>query len=67
MTADQNTNLYWDPYDVDLNMDPYPLLRRMRDEEPLYYNERYDFYALSRADDIERAVRRPQAADQWTL
>jgi cytochrome P450 len=55
MTVDQNTNLYWDPYDVDLNMDPYPLLRRMRDDEPLYYNERYDFYALSRADDVERA------------
>ena len=24
----------------------------MRDEQPLYYNERYDFYALSRFDDV---------------
>ncbi len=28
----------------------------MRDEAPLYYNERYDFYALSRFADVERAL-----------
>src|SRR5262249_35195584 len=28
--------------------------RRLRDEQPLYYNERYDFYALSRFEDVER-------------
>lgn len=49
------TELYWDPYDVELNMDPYPVFRRLRDEAPLYYNETHDFYALSRADDVERA------------
>src|SRR5262249_20719044 len=27
---------------------------RLRDEQPLYYNERYDFYALSRFEDVER-------------
>jgi len=55
MTVSQATDLYWDPYEVDLNLDPYPLFRRLRDEAPLYYNERYDFYAVSRADDVERA------------
>ena len=34
-----------------------PSLRRLREEAPLYYNERYDFYALSRYDDIERALK----------
>jgi len=24
---------------------PYPVWKRLRDEEPLYYNEKYDFYA----------------------
>jgi cytochrome P450 len=55
MTVDQVADLYWDPYEADLNMDPYPLFRRLRDEAPLYYNDRYDFYVLSRADDVERA------------
>lgn len=49
------TDLYWDPFDESLNTDPYSLFRRMRDEAPLYYNERHDFYAVSRADDVERA------------
>lgn len=29
---------------------------RLRNESPLYYNERYDFYALSRFEDVEKAV-----------
>jgi cytochrome P450 len=49
------TELYYDPYDFDIDADPYPVWRRMRDEAPLYYNERHDFYALSRFDDVERA------------
>jgi cytochrome P450 len=46
--------VYYDPYDFDIDTDPYPVWTRMRDESPLYYNERYDFYALSRFDDVER-------------
>ena len=44
----------FDPYDVDINVDPYPVFRRLREEAPLYYNEQYDFYALSRFEDVER-------------
>ena len=56
MTVGETTDLYWDPYDAALNMDPYPLFQRFRDEAPLYYNEQYDFYLLSRADDVEHAL-----------
>ena len=56
MTVEETTDLYWDPYDAALNMDPYSLFGRFRDEAPLYYNEAYDFYLLSRADDVERAL-----------
>jgi cytochrome P450 len=51
MTA---TDLYYDPYDFDIDADPYPIWKRLRDEAPLYYNEKYDFYAVSRFDDVER-------------
>src|SRR6516165_10387829 len=44
----------YDPYDVEIDTDPYPLWKRLRDEAPLYYNEKYDFYAVSRFDDVER-------------
>jgi cytochrome P450 len=53
MTA---TAPYYDPYDFDIDADPYPVWKRLRDEAPLYYNEKYDFYALSRYADVEKAL-----------
>lgn len=50
------SDLSYDPYDVAINADPYPVYRRLREEAPLYYNERYDFYAVSRYDDVERGL-----------
>jgi cytochrome P450 len=49
-------DVYYDPYDTTLCLDPYPAFRRLRDEAPLYYNERYDFYAVSRFADVEAAL-----------
>jgi cytochrome P450 len=46
------TDLYYDPYDYAIDADPYPVWRRMRDEAPVYYNEKLDFYALTRYDDV---------------
>lgn len=48
---------YYDPYDFEIDRDPYPVWKRLRDERPLYYNGKYDFYALSRFDDVERALK----------
>jgi cytochrome P450 len=45
--------LYYDPYDFDIDADPYPIFKRLRDERPLYYNEALDFYAVSRFADVE--------------
>jgi cytochrome P450 len=51
-----SAGLYWDPYDGRFAADPWPLLRRMREEAPLYYNEPHDFYAVSRFADVERVL-----------
>src|SRR6185295_8779395 len=51
-----NMEPYYDPYDVGINADPYPTFRRLREEAPLYFNERYGFYAVSRYDDVERGL-----------
>src|SRR5688572_11355902 len=45
---------YYDPYDFEIDKDPYPVWKRLRDEHPLYYNDKHDFYALSRFDDVEQ-------------
>jgi cytochrome P450 len=49
-------SVYFDPYDVEINADPYPTYERLRDEAPIYHNERYDFWALSRHEDVQRAL-----------
>ena len=46
---------YYDPYSFEIDEDPYPWFKRLRDEAPLYYNEKYDFYALSRYEDVLQA------------
>ena len=50
-------DLYWDPFDTAIDTDPYECWRRLRDEAPVYRNDRYDFYALSRFADVEAASR----------
>ena len=49
------SELYYDPYDAEIDADPHPVWRRMRDEAPLYRNDRHDFWALSRFDDVLEA------------
>jgi cytochrome P450 len=56
VTATETTDVYYDPYDVDIDADPYPVFRRLREEAPLYYNAPYDFFAVSRFDDVERGL-----------
>jgi cytochrome P450 len=48
-------DIYYDPYDFEIDTDPYPIWKRLRDEAPLYYNDKYDFYALSRYEDVAEA------------
>ncbi len=56
MTTTSTNDVYFDPYDVGINTDPYPVFRRLREESPLYYNEAHDFYALSRFEDVEHGL-----------
>jgi len=51
-----STPVYYDPYATDIVHSPYPVYARLREEAPLYYNERYDFWALSRYADVDNAL-----------
>jgi len=50
------TALAFDMFDRDTYASPYAVFRRLRDDAPLYYNDEYDFYALSRFDDVSRVL-----------
>jgi cytochrome P450 len=57
MNTATTSDVYYDPYDVGINADPYPVFRQLREERPLYYNEQYDFFAVSRYADVERGLK----------
>ena len=56
MTASGDTEIYYDPFNTEIDKDPHPVWRRLREEAPLYYNEKHDFFALSRFDDVDKAL-----------
>jgi cytochrome P450 len=56
MSIGPSVDLYYDPFDFGIDDNPYPVWKRMREEAPLYYNEKYNFYALSRYDDVAPAL-----------
>ncbi|BBZ67268.1 cytochrome P450 [Mycolicibacterium insubricum] len=47
----------FDPFSDDFFNAPFATYRRMRDEAPVYYNEIYDFYALTRHEDVTEALK----------
>ncbi|MFI5046257.1 MAG: cytochrome P450 [Acidimicrobiia bacterium] len=56
MTVSTSSDILYDPNDPVTFADPYPMFRRLREEAPLYHNEELGFFALSRFDDVERAL-----------
>ena len=49
----------YDPYAYETHDDPYPIYRSLRDGAPAYVDETRGFWALSRYDDVRRAI------DDW--
>lgn len=47
---------YYDPFDFEIDDDPYPVWKQLRDDAPLYHNDKYGFYALSRHADVAREL-----------
>ena len=47
----------FDPFSEDFFNSPYETYRQMREEAPVYYDEKYDFYALTRHEDVAAAFK----------
>jgi cytochrome P450 len=47
----------FDPFSEEFFNGPYETYRRLRDEAPVYYNAKWDFWALSRFDDVAPATK----------
>lgn len=51
------STLTFDPFCQEFFDDPYGFYRWMRTEAPVYYSEQYDFYALTRHEDVAAAYK----------
>jgi cytochrome P450 len=51
-TVLSETPLEFDPFSDEYFNGPYDLYRRLRDHAPVYFNEKYGFWALFRYDDV---------------
>ena len=47
----------FDPFSEEFFNDPFDMYRRMREDAPVYYDEKDDFYALTRHDDVAAALK----------
>ncbi len=56
MRRERRPPLVYDPYSYEIDRDPYPVYRRMRDEAPVYTNQALDFHALTRFQDCLDAL-----------
>jgi cytochrome P450 len=47
----------FDPFGPEFLADPYPLFVRYRNESPVFYSPRLDYWVLTRYHDVRRAFR----------
>jgi cytochrome P450 len=55
--AQSKAPLVFDPFSADFYTDPHAIYPRLREEAPVYFNEKYEFYALSRHADVAAAYK----------
>ena len=57
MSSELGDVVEFDPFSSTYFDDPYDTYRQLRDHKPVYRNDQYGFYALSRWDDVVEASR----------
>ncbi|HWI43627.1 MAG TPA: cytochrome P450 [Nocardioides sp.] len=56
-TRTGSTGIHFDPYDYGFQDDPYPLYRRLRDEDPVHHAVDDDLWVISRHADVNEVLR----------
>ena len=59
MTSTAPLRMEYDPFSPVFQADPFPVYRWMRDEAPVFYSEKWNWWALSRFEDVRTAALDP--------
>jgi len=49
--------VHFDPFSDEFFNDPFETYRQLRDRAPVYHSTKYDFWALTRYEDVSAAIR----------
>ena len=60
MRSSPSRVMEYDPFSQEFQADPFPVYRWMRDEAPVFYSEKWGWWALSRFEDVRAAATDPQ-------
>ena len=60
MSGSTSRVMEYDPFSQEFQADPFPVYRWMRDEAPVFYSEKWGWWALSRFEDVRAAATDPQ-------
>ncbi len=60
MRSSTSRVMEYDPFSQEFQADPFPVYRWMRDEAPVFYSEKWNWWALSRFTDVRAAATDPQ-------
>src|ERR1700749_1700660 len=55
----------YDPFSREFQADPFAVYRWMRDEAPVFYSEKWNWWALSRFEDVRAAATDPQTCPSY--
>jgi len=60
MSSSATRVMEYDPFSQEFQADPFPVYRWMRDEAPAFYSEKWNWWALSRFEDVRAAATDPR-------
>src|SRR5690349_22415202 len=60
MSVSTSRVMEYDPFSQKFQADPFPVYKWMRDEAPVFYSETWNWWALSRFEDVRAAATDPQ-------
>ncbi len=60
MSSSTSRVVEYDPFSQEFQADPFPVYRWMRDEAPVFYSAKWNWWALSRFADVRAAATDPQ-------
>ena len=60
MSSSTSRVMEYDPFSQEFQADPFGVYRWMRDEAPVFYSEKWNWWALSRFSDVRAAATDPQ-------